>query len=72
VPAPKIDPQLSTKYITVNQLCARWGDCSVMLIERRLKSDPKFPRPRKFKGGRVRLFDIGEVEEYEQFMITAA
>jgi hypothetical protein len=45
-------------FLTVAQLCARWGNCSSMLIERRMHSDPEFPRPRKLDGGRTRLFLI--------------
>jgi predicted DNA-binding transcriptional regulator AlpA len=70
--APKIDSRQARKFLTVGQLCARWGGCSYMLIERRLKSDPDFPRPRKFEGGRTRFFDIEEIERYERSKITAA
>jgi predicted DNA-binding transcriptional regulator AlpA len=59
-------------FLTVAQLCARWGNCSSMLIERRMHSDLEFPRPRKFEGGRTRLFLIEEIEKYEQRKITAA
>jgi hypothetical protein len=72
MPAPKIDPKLTKKFLTVNQLCERWGGVSNMFIERRLKSDPGFPRPRKFDDGRIRFFDLDEIENYERSKITAA
>jgi predicted DNA-binding transcriptional regulator AlpA len=53
------------EFIRTNQLRKRWGGCSHMFIERRLKSDPTFPRPVKF-GGRLRLWDLDEVEAYER------
>ena len=52
------------KYITTKQLRARWGNCSHMTVERKLKFDPKFPRPYHFL--RTRLFDLAEIEEYER------
>ena len=72
MPAPKIDPKLTKKFLTVNQLCERWGGVSNMFIERRLKSDPGSPRPRKFDDGRIRFFDLDEIENYERSKITAA
>jgi hypothetical protein len=52
------------KFITTSQLCARWGDCSHMTVERKLKFDPSFPRPYHFT--RVRMFDLAEIEAYER------
>jgi predicted DNA-binding transcriptional regulator AlpA len=57
------------KFLTVNQLTERWGDCSRMLIERRLREDPRFPRPMRL-GGRLRLFAEDEVEAYEKSFIA--
>jgi predicted DNA-binding transcriptional regulator AlpA len=57
-------------YLTTAQLRKRWGGCSHMFIERRMKSDPKFPRPVKL-GGRVRLFDLNQIEAYERSRIYA-
>ena len=52
------------KYITTAQLCARWGGCSHMTVERKLKDDKTFPRPYHFT--RVRLFAVDEIEVYER------
>jgi hypothetical protein len=66
VPAP------TKKYLTLNQLRERWGNCSHMFVERRLRADPDFPKPMRFDGGRTRLFALDEVEAYERSKITAA
>jgi hypothetical protein len=52
------------RYLTVNMLRERWGDCSHMLIERKLRDDPTFPR--YIKVGKARLFDEDDVEAYER------
>ena len=52
------------KFITTAQLRSRWGGCSHMTIERKLKRDPKFPRPYHIM--RVRMFDLAEIEAYER------
>src|SRR5258706_5036940 len=57
-------------YLTTAQLCKRWGGCSHMFIERRLKTDPRMPRPMKL-GGRGRLFDLDQNEAYERGPIYA-
>lgn len=54
------------RYLTFNQLRARWGNCSAMFVERKLKSDPKFPKPMRPGGSRIRFFDEGEIEQYER------
>jgi predicted DNA-binding transcriptional regulator AlpA len=36
-----------------------------MWVERKLESDPTFPRPRKF-GGRLRLWDVDELVAWER------
>jgi predicted DNA-binding transcriptional regulator AlpA len=53
------------KKITVTQLRERWGCCSHMTIERRIKTDADFPKPFKL-GGRLRFFDLDEIERYER------
>ena len=57
-------PDPSRKYIATKQLRARWGNCSHMTIERKIKNDPEFPRPYHFM--RIRMFDLAEIEEYER------
>jgi hypothetical protein len=62
---------VTKQFITTAQLRKRWGDCSHMFVERRLMSDPTFPKPVKL-GGRLRLWDLDEVDSYERRFITAA
>jgi predicted DNA-binding transcriptional regulator AlpA len=57
------------KFLTVAQICARWGDRSTMFVERKLRDDPRFPRPMKL-GGRLRLFDEAEIEAYERGFVA--
>ena len=57
-------PSSAAKFIDAAQLCDRYGGVSFMWIERRLQSDPEFPRPRKF--GRLRYFDLAELESWER------
>jgi hypothetical protein len=52
------------RYLTVKMLRARWGDCSHMLIERKLRDDPTFPQ--YIKVGKARLFDEEDIESYER------
>jgi predicted DNA-binding transcriptional regulator AlpA len=62
---------VTKRFLTTAQLRSRWGGCSHMFIERRLASDPAFPKPLKL-GGRLRLWDVDQVEAYERRFITAA
>jgi predicted DNA-binding transcriptional regulator AlpA len=54
----------------MRQLRERWGGCSHMLIERRLRNDPDFPKPVRLGGGEKgsgwRFFDEAEIESYER------
>jgi hypothetical protein len=59
-----------TKYLGMADLCARYGNCSPMTIERRLQNDPNFPKPMHF-GKRMRLWDINKLEAYERALIVA-
>jgi predicted DNA-binding transcriptional regulator AlpA len=59
-----------SKYATAAQLRVRYGGRSQMWIYRRLKSDPDFPRPRKF--GRLRFWLLSEIEDYERSRAQAA
>lgn len=56
------------KFATAPQVCARYGGRSHMWLERKLKQDPKFPKPRR--SGRLRFFKISELEEYEQALVV--
>lgn len=53
------------QYIGIKTLRARYGGRSHMWVERKLESDPTFPRPRKF-GGRLRLWDVDELVAWER------
>ena len=64
------EPKTEKRYLTVAQLRERYGNVSHMWIERRLKSDPTFPRPKKFGNSALRLFDLDEIESYERLCTT--
>jgi len=53
------------RYLTTGQLRERYGGRSHMWVERKLKNDPRFPKPIKL-GGRWRFFDLDEIEAYER------
>jgi hypothetical protein len=54
------------KYLTFNQVCARWGDCTSMSLERKLRDDPSFPKPVRLLDGRRRYFELSAIEAYER------
>jgi len=54
------------RYLTAAQLRERYGSVSHMWIERRLKSDPTFPRPVKLGGSGLRMFDLEQIEVWER------
>src|SRR4051812_37254128 len=51
-------------FFTSGQLRKRYGGCSHMWIERRLKGDADFPRPHYF--GRLRFWKLSDLERYER------
>ena len=51
-------------FISAPQVCDRYGGRSHMWLERKLQNDPEFPRPKYF--GRLRFFEISELENYER------
>jgi hypothetical protein len=55
-------------FISVQQLRARYGSVSLMWVNRRLKNDPKFPKPQYF--GRLRFWKIADLEAYERDAVT--
>jgi predicted DNA-binding transcriptional regulator AlpA len=57
-------------WLSAGQLRKRYGGVSFMWIERRLKSDPQFPKPRKF--GRLRFWRIDQIEAYERTRAVVA
>lgn len=56
---------VGARFMTVRQLRDRWGGVSHMFIERKIKEDPRFPKPQKL-GSTIRFFRIDEVEAYER------
>ena len=62
-------PSAARFYLTAKQLRARYGGRSHMWIERRLLSDPTFPRPAYF--GRFRFWALDEIEAWERAAIAA-
>lgn len=67
---PRVTDTSGTKYLTMSQVCARYGDCSPMTIERRLKNDPRFPQPMPFGSKRMRLWDLSKLEQYERALVV--
>jgi predicted DNA-binding transcriptional regulator AlpA len=51
-------------YSTARQVRERYGDRSGMWLWRKLKYDPKFPRPMSM-GKNLRLFDDDELDRYD-------
>jgi hypothetical protein len=51
-------------WLSSRQVRDRYGGVSHMWLERRMQSDPRFPRPKKF--GRLRFFELKRLEEYER------
>jgi hypothetical protein len=52
-------------FLTSVQLRERWGGVSNMFLERKLKKDPRFPKPINLFG-RLRLWDLELIENYER------
>ena len=55
--------QSPKRYLTRKQVRQRYGDCSDMWINRRLKDDPRFPKPLEIQGRH--FFDEAELDEYD-------
>lgn len=68
--ATKDDGARRRKFLTFNQLCERWGDCSHMTLENRLRKDPHFPKVIRLPGSRLRMFDEAEIEAYERASVV--
>jgi predicted DNA-binding transcriptional regulator AlpA len=62
-------PKSPMRLLGMKELKARWG-CSNMFIERRLRSDPDFPKPLRFTRSKIRKFVQAEVEAYEQIAMN--
>lgn len=60
-------PTQLQKYMTASEVCQRYGKITTMTLHRWLKDpDTKFPRPIKI--GKMRFFDIKELEAYDESM----
>ena len=51
-------------YLTAAQVRDRYGGKSAMWLWRKLRDDPKFPRPLEISRN-VRLFSVAELDRYE-------
>jgi predicted DNA-binding transcriptional regulator AlpA len=51
------------RYLTAPQVCERYGGRSAMWLWRRLKNDPRFPRPLKI--GNRSHFEVSELDAYD-------
>jgi hypothetical protein len=51
-------------WISARQVRARYGGRSHMWIERKIKNDPKFPKPTYF--GRLKFFRPSKLDEYDR------
>lgn len=58
------------QYITTAKVRARYGDVSHMWVERRLKDDPTFPKPRYI--ARRRYWLLGELVAWERSRAVAS
>ena len=60
--------QKQSQLIPIRGVRERYGDRSHMWVERRLKTDPKFPRPVYI--GRLRFWRIDQLESWELSLTT--
>jgi hypothetical protein len=65
-PTPPVPP--GAAFISIRQLRDRYGSVSQMWVNRKVKNDPKFPRPHYF--GRLRFWRIADLEAYERASVT--
>ena len=64
----RVSDQGQKRFISVQELAERW-DCHVMSIERRIRTDPNFPKTFRFM--RHRRFDLSDVEAHERKSVVA-
>jgi hypothetical protein len=64
MPTYRRAPPPGARYISAPQLLDRYGGRSHMWLVRKLADDPKFPKP--VYHGRLRFFDVAELEAYER------
>jgi hypothetical protein len=63
-----VERRANRVFIGMRKLRKRWNGCSHMFIERKIKTDPTFPKP--YRPGRLRLFALDEIEDYERASVT--
>jgi predicted DNA-binding transcriptional regulator AlpA len=56
--------QAGERFIGIRDVQRRYGNVSHMTIERRLTSDPSFPKPIRL--GHQRMWRIADLERYER------
>jgi hypothetical protein len=59
---------VDAKWMTTNQVRARYGGRSHMWIVRNLKSNPDFPRPSR--QGRLLIFSVAEFNAYDHLLLS--
>jgi hypothetical protein len=63
-PPPPIAP--GAIFITTAQLRARYGGMSNVWVNRKVKTEPSFPRPYYFGESSQRFFKLADVEKFER------
>jgi hypothetical protein len=58
---------VDAKWMTSNQLRARYGNRSHMWLYRNLRNNPEFPQP-SFQG-RLMMFSVKEFDEYDRKLL---
>jgi predicted DNA-binding transcriptional regulator AlpA len=56
-------------WISAKQVCQRYGGRSHMWLDRKLRNNPDFPRP--VYDGRIRIFRVAELDDYDRALIAA-
>jgi hypothetical protein len=56
-------------WISARQVCQRYGGRSHMWLDRKLRNNPDFPRPAY--DGRIRIFRVAELDDYDRALIAA-
>jgi hypothetical protein len=59
---------VDAKWMTSNQLRARYGNRSHMWVVRNLKNNPDFPKPSR--QGRLLIFSVAEFDEYDRLLLS--
>jgi hypothetical protein len=68
-PQRSVPPPKGARWLTSNQVLARYGGRSQMWLHRKLLNDPEFPRPAY--DGRYRIFPVDELDAYDAALLAA-